>query len=451
MRRMSALRQSGLAIALSVAILAVAAISSAQAMKIQKVVSEKGIEAWLVEDHNLPLLSMQFAFKGGSSQDPAGKAGTSYFVSSMLDEGAGDLTSQAFQQRMEEIAMRLDFDTSADHMTGSFQTLTKNRSEALNLLKLALTKPRFEEGDAERIRGQITSLIRFDAMDPDKVASQEWFKLAFQGHPYGSPNRGTLESVQAITVDDLRAFTEKTLARDNLKIAVVGDITAAELKTALDEVFGALPEKAKLTPVSEVNWPEGYLRKIVEMPNPQSVAQFGFKGLKRNDPDFIPGYILNYIIGGGGFASKLMQEVREKRGLAYSVYTYLYPLDHTGIFAGGVATENKEVGQSLSVIKAELERIAAQGPTEEELRNAKDYLIGSFALRFDTSTKIAAQLLAIQLDNLGIDYLDKRNDLIEAVTMDDMRRVAQRMLGAQNLIVTIVGQPDGLENVGVTN
>lgn len=451
MQTLSTMRHAGIAVAAAIAFAITGAISSAQAMNIQRVVSEKGIEAWLVEDHSLPLVSMQFAFKGGSSQDPAGKAGVAYFVASMLDEGAGDLDSQAFQQRMEELAMRLDFNASADHMTGSFQALTKNRDESLRLLRLALTEPRFEEADVERIRGLILSILKFDAQDPDKVASQEWFKLAFSGHPYANPTKGTLESVPEITPEDLRQFAANTIARDNLKIAVVGDITAEELKKALDDVFGSLPEKAKLTPVSEVNWPAGERLKIVEMANPQSVAQFGFQGLKRNDPDFIPAYTLNYIIGGGGFASKLMEEVREKRGLAYSVYTYLYPLDHTGIFAGGVATENKEVGQSLSVIKAELERIAREGPTEEELRNAKDYLIGSFALRFDTSTKIAAQLLAIQLDNLGIDYIEKRNDLIEAVTMEDMKRVAKRMLGANNLIVTVVGQPEGLSNIGVTN
>lgn len=438
-------------IASAVMLLASGALPSAQAMNIQKVVSEKGIEAWLVEDHSLPLISMQFAFRGGAAQDPAGKPGVSTFVTSMLDEGAGDLDSQAFQQRMEELAVRLNFSTSADHITGSFQTLTKNRDEALNLLKLALTKPRFDPADADRIRAQIISRIQFDDKDPDRVASREWFKLAFNGHPYSQPNSGTLESLPKITTDDLRAFVGRTVARDNLKVAVVGDVTAADLKRMLDDVFGGLPEKSSLLPVAEVTWPTGYRRKIVEMPNPQSVAQFGFQGLKRKDPDFIPGYILNYIVGGGGFASKLMEEVREKRGLAYSVYTYLYPLDRTGIFAGSVATENKEVGRSLEVIKAELDRIAKEGPTEQELRNAKDYLIGSFALRFDTSTKIAAQLLSLQLDELGIDYIDKRNALIEAVSMDDMKRVAKRLLGSDTLIVTVVGKPDGMTDVGLTN
>jgi zinc protease len=179
------------------------------------------------------------------------------------------------------------------------------------------------------------------------------------------------------------------------------------------------------------------------------VVQFGFQGIKRKDPDFIPAYILNYVVGGGGFASKLMQEVREKRGLAYSVYTYLYPLEHAGIFAGGVATENKGVGQSLDIIKSELERAAQDGLTEEELRRAKDYLIGSFALRFDTSAKIAAQLLAIQLDDLGIDYIDKRNAEIEAISVADIKRAAKRLLDHKSLIVTVVGEPEGIKEVGL--
>jgi len=248
---------------------------------------------------------------------------------------------------------------------------------------------------------------------------------------------------------DLRDYVKKIFARDNLKIAAVGDIDAAKLGELLDTVFGDLPAKSNLKSLQDFAWENTLKQRIVPMPNPQSVVQFGFQGLKRKDPDFIAGYILNYVIGGGGFSSKLMQEVREKRGLAYSVYTYLYPLDHVGIFAGGVATENKSVGQSLDLIKAEFERASKEGLTEQELRTAKDYLIGSFALRFDTSSKIAAQLLAIQLDDLGIDYIDRRNGEIEAVTVDDIKRVAKRLMEPKNLIVTVVGEPEGIKEAGL--
>ncbi len=421
----------------------------ANAMKIQKVTSKKGIEAWLVEDHSRPILSKQFAFGGGASQDPEGKPGVATFVAGMLDEGAGNLDSEAFQTRLEDLAAKMSVNASYDNVTGSFQTLTQNREESLKLLQMALTSPRFEPKDAERIREQLFAILRVEGKDPDKVASREWFKLAFGSHPYGRPSNGTLESVAAITPDDLRAYAKRIFARDNVKIAVVGDIDAETLSTALDNVFGDLPEKSDKKPVPDVLWQNVSRQRIVQMPNPQSVVQFGFQGLKRSDPDFIPAYILNYVVGGGGFASKMMHEVREKRGLAYSVYTYLYPLTHAGIFAGGVATENKSVGQSLDLIKAELERAADEGLTEQELRQAKDYLVGSFALRFDTSAKIAGQLLAIQLDNLGIDYIDRRNGEIEAVTAADIKRVAKRLMGPKNLIVTVAGAPEGIKEVGL--
>lgn len=440
-----------LAAAAPVAVLSLLLLAAvpANAMKIQKVTSKKGIEAWLVEDHSRPILSLQFAFSGGAAQDPAEKPGVATFVSGMLDEGAGNLDSEAFQSRLEDLAAKMSVSASHDYETVSFQTLTQNREESLKLLHMAVTSPHFAPADVERIREQIVANLRVEEKDPSKAASNEWFKLAFGSHPYGRPTNGTLESVAKITPADLHDYVKKNFARDNLKVAVVGDIDAAQLSETLDAVFGDLPEKSVRKPVPDVTWAGAYRQRVVPMPNPQSVVQFGFEGLKRSDPDFIPAYILNYIVGGGGFSSKLMQEVREKRGLAYSVYTYLYPLQHAGIFSGGVATENKAVAQSLDLIKAELKRAANEGLTEQELRTAKDYLIGSFALRFDTSAKIAAQLLAIQLDNLGIDYIDKRNGEIEAVTVQDIKRVAKRLMEPKNLIVTVAGEPEGIHDAGL--
>jgi zinc protease len=444
--RLLRLALAGPVVALSLTFLA---ILPANAMKIQKVTSKKGIEAWLVEDHSRPILSLQFAFTGGAAQDPDGKEGVAAFVAGMLDEGAGNLDSEAFQNRLEDLAAKMSISASYDHISGSFQTLTQNREESLKLLHMALTAPHFTPNDAERIREQLVANLRVEDKDPDKVASREWFKLAFGSHPYGRPANGTLASVASITPDDLHRYVKRIFARDNLKIAAVGDIDAATLGAVLDSVFGDLPEKSDRKLLQDVSWQSTAKQRIVQMPNPQSVVQFGFKGLKRSDPDFISAYILNYVVGGGGFASKLMQEVREKRGLAYSVHTYLYPLDHAGIFAGGVATENKGVGQSLALIKEELERAARDGLTEQELRTAKDYLIGSFALRFDTSAKIAGQLLAIQLDDLGIGYIDRRNSEIEAISVGDIKRVARRLLETKGLIVTVVGAPEGIKEVGL--
>ena len=427
--------------------------ASAHAMNIQKVVSSKGIEAWLVEDHTLPIIAMQFGFPGGAAQDPAGKEGTAYFVSGMMDEGAGDIKSKQFQERLESLAIDFNFEASRDAFTGGVKTLSKNKDEAFRLLRLALTQPRMDQDAVDRVREQISASIKMDGEDPEKISSNAWFKLVFEGHPYANPLKGTLESVASLTPEDLKGFVHNAFAREGLKVSVVGDITAADLGKALDEVFGDLPEKAHLKSVPEAEWrvkPEPASQVVIPLAVPQSVVTFGQPGLKRKDPDFMAAYILNYIIGGGGFSSTLMQEVREKRGLAYSVYTYLYPLDRAAIFLGGVATKNEAVSQSIGVIREELARIAATGPTAQELENAKRYLTGSYPLRFDSSTKIANTLLWIQIEDLGMDYIDKRNALVEAVTLDDVKRVASQLIKPGNLVITVVGQPVGLTPDGKT-
>jgi zinc protease len=410
-------------------------------MKIQTIKSPGGIEAWLVEEHAVPMMAMRFAFDGGSSQDPVGKEGLANFVTAMLDEGAGDLSSREFQEGMEDLSMRMSYEEAKDAFYGNFETLTANRDEAAKLLKLALNKPRFDQDAVERIRQQLIAALVYAARDPDKVAQNEWYAMAFKGHPYARPANGTEETVTTITHNDLEGYRKRIFAKDTLKVVAVGDIDADQFGKLLDEVFGDLPAKAELTPVSKTAPVTGGKQEVIEMNVPQSVAVFGLGAMPRKDPDFIPAFVLNQILGGGGFASKLMEEVREKRGLAYSVYTYVYPYQHASIFSGGVATRNDAMGQSLDVIRDELKKMAELGPSQEDLDNAKNYLIGSYPLRFDTNAKIATQLLGLKMDGFGPDYVENRNAMIAAVTLDDMKRVAKHLLETDNLIVTIVGKP----------
>jgi zinc protease len=419
----------------------VTSTAPANAMKIQTIKSPGGIEAWLVEEHSVPMMAMRFAFDGGSSQDPDGKEGLANFVTAMLDEGAGDLSSREFQERMEDISMRMSYEEAKDAFYGNFETLTTNRDDAAKLLKLALNKPHFEADSIERIRQQLIAGLVYAARDPDKVAQNEWYALAFKGHPYARPANGTEKTVATVTHDDLEGYRKRVFAKDTLKVVAVGDIDADQLGHFLDEVFGELPAEAELAPVSKTAPVIGGKQEVIEMNVPQSVAVFGLGAMPRRDPEFIPAFVLNQILGGGGFASKLMEEVREKRGLAYSVYTYVYPYQHASIFSGGVATRNDAMGQSLDVIRDELKKMADNGPSQEDLDNAKNYLIGSYPLRFDTNSKIATQLLGLKMDGFGPEYVENRNAMIAAVTLDDMKRVAKSLLDTQNLIVTIVGKP----------
>lgn len=415
--------------------------NEAFAMKVERVVSPLGIEAWLVQEKNVPLIAMQFAFNGGAAQDEVGKEGTAYLLSGMLDEGAGDLTSTQFQEKIEEIAIRLSFEASRDNFSGKFQTLSERKDEAFDLLKLAITQPRFDQDAIDRVRLQIISGLKFEENNPNNVATRTWFKNSFGEHPYARPTKGTETSLKALSQDDLKVVHKKIFSRENLKISVVGDISPEELGVLIDKVFGDLPLKSGVTDVAEAEPVFGPKVDNVIMGIPQSVVQFGHQGLKRDDKDFIPAYILNYIMGGGGFASRLMEEVREKRGLAYSVYSYLYPLKHSALVLGGVATKNSSVPEAMDLIKKEFSRMANDGPSEEELKNAKNYLTGSYALRFDTSSKIASQLLWIQVEGLGMDYIDKRNEMINAVSMSQIRDVAKRLFQGDKLRFVVVGQP----------
>lgn len=425
---------------LALALIAFLAVKPASAIEIQRVRTGLGLEVWLVEDHSIPLIAVRFGFRGGAASDPAQKAGLANFISGLLDEGAGDLDTQAFQKKLQELAVRLTFDVGKDWFYGRMQTLTKNRDQAFDLLRLALTSPRFDLEPMNRVRAQIEISIKRDAQSPARVAATAWMNLAMGDHPYARPTKGTIETLRAITRDDMRQFIARTLSRSTLKIAVVGDITAADLKTALDKTFGALPDGGPGLELEEAKIRSGPLQQFKQMDIPQTVIQFGHIGLKRHHKDFIPAYIINYILGGGGFSSRLTREIRTKRGLTYSVYSYLNPLRHAGLFLGGAATRGERAGEMLRLIRQEVEKMAKLGPTPEELRDAKTYLTGSYALRFDTGTKIAGQLLGIQVANLGIDYVTRRNQMINAVTIADVRRTARTLLRPGQLIVTIVGK-----------
>jgi zinc protease len=443
------LRNFGLAAVAGVGLMLAPAVSTeANAMKIQQVKSPGGIEAWLVEEHSVPLIALRFSVEGGSTQDVAGKEGVAHFMTAMLDEGAGDLTDKKFQERMEDLAMRMGFEDGRDQFYGSFETLTVNKDAALDLFRLAINKPRFEATAVDRIRGQLLSSLKFAEKDPNNVAGKAWAAAAFPNHPYGRPAKGTEQSITAIKRDDLEAYRRRVFAKDNLKVVVVGDIDAKTLGPVLDKVFGDFAAKAQLQKVEKITLKAGGQQRVIEMNVPQSVATFGSAGMLRRDPDFMAASVMNQILGGGGFASRLMEEVREKRGLAYSVHSYLNPMRNAGIFAGGVATKNEEMGQSLDVIRAEFKRMADAGPTQTEFDNAKSFMLGSYALRFDTNAKIASQLLGIAVEDLGVDYVDKRNKEVEAVTLDDVKRAAKRLLSDDNLIVTIVGKPKGVVNKG---
>lgn len=431
--------RAALALIATLALLAFWPSPSQATAKIQRLVTPGGIEAWFVQDATVPLIAMQYAFSGGADQDPATKPGVGTMVASLLDEGAGDLDSKTFHERLDRRAIELNFNSTRDYFRGSLRMLKADRVEAFGLLRLALTSPRFDKDDIERMRTQIMSGLRRQTTDPGSLASIKLLAAEFGDHPYGRPGNGTLASVPTIEVGDLRDYTRRVLAKDTLKIAVVGDVDATTLSKLLDDTFGALPAKADLTPVAEVKAAPPPQRFFIPLDVPQTVVAFGGPGVKRDDPDFMAAYVVNHILGGGSMSSRLYREVREKRGLAYSVSQYLSWMAHSSLFVGNTATRADRATETVDTIDKEVQRMAENGPTQQELDEAKSYLKGSQMLALDTSAKLAQGLLQFQLDKLGIDYIEKRNAMVDAVTLDDAKRIAKRLWG-HGLVTVVVGR-----------
>jgi zinc protease len=423
---------------------AVAEAVAASPTPVRAVVSPGGVEAWHVESDVVPLVALAFTFEGGAAQDPPGKAGAMQMLARLLDEGAGPLDSDAFQERLAARAIELHFNAGPDATGGSLKTLLKHAEEAFALLRLALAEPRFDPDAIERVRAQMIASLRYQQNDPGVLATKRFFAEAFPGHPYGNPTSGTVESVSAVTRDDLVALHRTVIARGRVKVAAVGAIGPERLGALLDEVFGTLAEPVPLVAVPPTVMVGRGARHVVDLDVPQSVIRFGMPGVSWRDPDFIPAYVLNHVLGGGAFTSRLFQEVREKRGLAYSVGTSLVSYRAAAMVWGYTATKNERVAECLSVLNDEIARLKSDGPSDEELGKAKDYLTGSYALGFDTSSKIAHQLAQIAFEGLRLDYIAKRNPLVAAVTQDDVKRAAARTLGDGEMLVVVAGRPTGI-------
>lgn len=423
--------------------LAVLTALPAGAVEIKEVTSPGGIRAWLVEEHSIPFTAIELRFEGGTSLDAPGKRGATLLTMALLEEGSGDLDSQGFAEARERLAARFEFDAFDDAATVSAQMLTENRREAVALLKQALTDPHFDEASMTRVKGQVASIIRSDETDPNAIATRAFDRLAFGDHPYGSSRYGTLDSLAALTRDDLVAAKNAVLARDRLFVSAVGDITAEEFGALLDDLLGGLPATGVPPP------PRAELRlaggvTVVDWDSPQSVVMFGQAGIERDDPDFFAAYVLNHILGGSGFAARLMDEVREKRGLTYGISTWLAPMDLAETWQGSFASANEKVAEAIAVVRAEWSKVAAEGVSAAELEAAKTYLTGSYPLRFDGNGPIANILVGMQSERLPIAYVNERNAYIEAVTLDDIKRVAKRLMAPEVLRFVVVGRPAGL-------
>ncbi len=421
-----------------------AALPARAEVGIQELTTPGGINAWLVEDHSIPFVALELRFRGGAALDLPGKRGATSLMMATLEEGSGELDSRGFARAVEGLAASFSYDTGDDVVSVSAKMLTENREEAVTLLRASLVEPRFEQADLDRVRGQVISIIQSDLKDPRNISERAFDTLVFGDHPYSSSRNGTLETVGALTREDLFEAHRNALALDRVYVSAVGDITADELTGLLDKLLGDLPASGGPLPEdAEINLPGGVM--VVDFDTPQSVATFAQPGIDRDDDDFFAAYILNHILGGGGFESRLMTEVREKRGLTYGVYSYLLDMDSAQVWMGSVASANDRVAEAIEVIQAEWVRIREGGVTEAELNDAKTYLTGAYPLRFDGNGPIANIAVGMQMEGLPTDYIATRNDQVNAVTLEHINRVAKELLDPDSLTFVVTGKPEGLE------
>ncbi|MFK5997282.1 MAG: pitrilysin family protein [Rhodobacterales bacterium] len=410
---------------------------------IQEITSKGGITVWLVEEPSIPFIALDVGFKGGTSLDAPDKAGATYLMAGLLEEGSGKMDATAFSKATEELASSFGFDASRDDVSISAQVLSENRVQALTLLKQALMQPSFSKTAFERVKKQVISIVKSKLTNRNAIASAKLRELAYPNHPYSQPVEGTLETVKNLTIEDIRAAYKGALAKDRMYVSVVGDITAAEVGPMVDKLLGGLPAKGAPMPKKIKFGATGGLT-VVDLNTPQTIAIWAGQGIDRNDPDFFAAYLMNYILGGSGFSARLMTEVREKRGLTYGVYSYLAPYDYVSIIGGSVSSANDRIKTAIEVIKQEWGKMAKYGATQKELDAAKKYQTGAYPLRFQGNGRIADMLVGMQEQGLPIDYPKTRNGKINAVTLDEVNKVAKRLLKPDALRFVVVGKPDGL-------
>ncbi len=427
----------------AVVALVLAAFPARAEIAIQNVTSPGGITAWLVEDHNIPFSALEIRFKGGTSLDLPGSRGAVNLMAATLEEGAGALDAQGFAEARDALAAGFGFSAGQDSISVSARFLTENRDAAIDLLRSALIEPRFDVDAVERVKGQILAGLASDAQDPGVIAMRRFDEMAFAGHPYGSAGEGTPDSVAALTRADVLDAHKATMTRDRMYVAAAGDITAAELGVLLDRLLGDLPAVGRQMP-AVAGWHLGGGVTVVDYPSPQSVILFGQEGLRLDDPDFFAAFILNEVLGGERFSARLMTELREKRGLTYGVSSFLAPMHFAQAYMGQMGTANATVAESIALIRQEWQRLATEGITAEELAATKTYMTGSYPLRFDGNSEIADILVGLQMDGFPIDYPATRNARVEAVTLDEVKRVAARLFQPDKLHFVVVGQPEGV-------
>lgn len=410
---------------------------------ITPVTTPSGLTVWLVEERSIPFVALELIFAGGATVERDGQAGVVNLMTSLLSQGAGDLDAQAYATRTEELAARLSFSSGRDSVSVSARFLTEDADAAIDHLRLALTDPRFDEDAIARERGQVLAQLRRDQLEPNTIASRAFARAAFGAHPYGREATGTPETVATLDREALLAAHQGAIARDRVYIGAAGDISPEDLGLLVDRLFEGIPASGWPIPDRAEFLAEPGL-EVIPFDGPQSVVAFGHDGIARDDPEFLTAFVVNEIFGGGRFGTRLMRSLREERGLTYGIGAFLSSGALGESYQGRLSTDNANVEIVIELLREEWARMGRDGVTEEELDRIKTYLTGAYPLRFDGNASIASIMASMQYQGFDVDYVNIRNDLIEALTLDDVNDLAARLYDPDALFFVVVGQPVGL-------
>ena len=410
-------------------------------LPIQHWQSASGAQVYFVENHNLPILDVSVDFAAGSSQDHPEKAGVAAMTQGMLALGAGGMTDDDISGQFADLGALLGGSFDLDRASLSLRTLSseRERSKALALFATVLQQPDFPEGILTREKARSIAGLREAATQPESIASKAFSKALYGTHPYALSEAVEPETVESMTRDDLKAFYRSHYVRNGAVVALIGDISRSQAEQLVEQLTSGLPQGGSSSTLPPVPLPQQPTEQHIPHPAAQSHILLGYPGIKRGDADYFPLYVGNYILGGGGFVSRLTEEVREKRGLAYSVYSYFMPLRETGPFQIGLQTKREQADQALLLVKDTLKKFVKDGPTAKELKAAKDNLTGGFALRLDSNSKVLEYLEVIGFYGLPLNWLDDYVNQVNKVTVSQIKDAFSRRIKPDNMVTVIVG------------
>ncbi len=434
-------RTRRLGIGLAAVLLILGVNSPARSVEIRPLrwTTDNGMTVLLLERHSLPIVSLQLLVRAGSARDPEERAGVANMVAQLLDEGTATRSSKQIAEEADFIGAHLTTSASDDYSTAALDVLKKDLETGVELVTDVLRHPSFPDEEIERKRSQIIGQILSEKDNPGNVAEKAFNEMIFGQHPYHSPTEGTEATVPRITRADLVTFYEEYYRPNNAILAIVGDITPGEARTLLARRFRDWEPRA-VPPLVAPPPPRAETRRsrVIDRNLTQANIILGQTGIERGNPDYYAVTVMNYILGGGGFSSRLLKQVRERQGLAYSIYSHFDAGVYPGSFSIVLQTRNSAAAQAIDQIMAEIQRIRREPVAEQELREAKAYLVGSFPLRIDTNSKAAALLTQIEFHALGLEYLQDYPAKIRAVSLDDVARVAKKYLDPEHMTLVMV-------------